>query len=74
MNQAEKCCNMCGKKIREEAGIPKEDYVAIKKQWGFFSQKDGEIHTIYLCENCYDRWVKTLKNPPQINEVTEFLS
>ena len=54
MNQREKCCNMCGKRIKEEAGILKEDYLVIEKKWGYFSEKDGEIHKIRLCEECYD--------------------
>ncbi|MDO4554749.1 MAG: hypothetical protein Q4B70_06365 [Lachnospiraceae bacterium] len=74
MNRVEICCNMCGRKIREEAGILREDCVTIKKQWGFFSSKDGEIHTIHLCEECYDRWVKTLQVPPKIEEAVELLS
>lgn len=74
MNQIEKCCNVCGKKIKEEAGIPREDYVVIEKHWGYFSEKDGEIHQIYLCEACYDQWIRTFERPPLIQETTEYLS
>lgn len=72
--KVEKCCNMCGKRIRIEAGIPKEDFVVLEKQWGFFSQKDGEIHQICLCEDCYDKWIRTFTIPPKVKETTEYLS
>ena len=72
--KVEKCCNMCGKRMRIEAGIPKEDFVVLEKQWGFFSQKDGEIHQICLCEDCYDKWIRTFTIPPKVKETTEYLS
>jgi len=27
-----------------------------EKQWGYFSQKDGENHVLDICEECYDKW------------------
>lgn len=74
MNQREKCCNMCGKTIKEEAGVLKEDYLVIEKKWGYFSEKDGEIHKIRLCEECYDKWIKSFQIPPKIQDTTEYLS
>lgn len=73
MKQLEKCCNMCGKKIRE-SGLERDDSVVIEKKWGYFSEKDGEKHTIILCENCYDLWIESLKIPPYVEDVTELLS
>ena len=35
-------CNCCGKKIKTEQGICKEDVLEIAKNWGYFSEKDGE--------------------------------
>lgn len=29
-------------------------FYLIQKQWGYFSQKDGETHTFCICERCYD--------------------
>ena len=46
----------------------------IDKNWGYFSDKDGERHRIVLCETCYDMWIKSLKIPPVVEEVTEILS
>lgn len=73
MKQIDKCCNMCGKKIKE-TGLEREDYLMIDKNWGYFSDKDGERHRIVLCETCYDMWIKSLKIPPVVEEVTEILS
>ena len=61
-------CNMCGEVIingntyRSE----RQDYLAIRKCWGYHSNKDGEKHRIDLCENCYDKLVESLKIPPTI--------
>ena len=73
MKQIEKCCNMCGKKIKEN-GLEREDFLQMEKTWGYFSEKDGEKHTIILCETCYDLWIKSLKIAPDVEEITEFLS
>ena len=73
MNQMEKCCNMCGKTM-VETGFDREDSLFIQKKWGYFSNKDGEQHTIQLCETCYDLWIKTFQIPPHVEEITEFLS
>lgn len=73
MNRTEKCCNMCGAVITE-SGLMREESLFIEKQWGYFSGKDGEKHTITLCEKCYDMWIKSFKIPPHVEEVTEILS
>ena len=73
MNQREKCCNMCGKRIKEEAGILKEDYLVIEKKWGYFSEKDGQVHHFDLCEECYDELVSGFKIPVDREEQIEFL-
>lgn len=66
-------CNCCGKKIRTEKGICKEDVLEVRKDWGYFSQKDGEHHSFVLCESCYDKWISNFAIPPLVEERTEFL-
>ena len=66
-------CNSCGKKIETTDNIKREDYLSIKKEWGYFSKKDGEIHSIFLCESCYDIWTKQFKLPVKVEEQTELL-
>lgn len=64
-------CNGCGRSLRQENGIYREDFVRIQKKWGYFSSKDMEKHTLILCEECYDNLVKGLAIPPEITEDTE---
>ena len=66
-------CNSCGKKIETTDNIKREDYLSIKKEWGYFSKKDGEIHSIFLCKSCYDIWTKQFKLPVKVEEQTELL-
>ena len=35
-------CNMCGRKIIFGERHDKEDYLLIRKEWGYFSRKDGK--------------------------------
>ena len=39
-------CNQCGRVLRMEKGILKEDALIIKKEWGYFPKK------IWKCMNC----------------------
>lgn len=64
-------CNACGRTLRVENGILKEDIFEGDKEWGFFSNKDAVRHTFYLCEACYDRIIATFVIPPEVTEVTE---
>lgn len=66
-------CNCCGKEISVEEGLPKLDYLYVKKEWGYFSEKDGKIHEFRICEKCYDEWVKGFHIPVHTIEVTEFV-
>lgn len=68
-----KKCNCCGKDIKEEQGTQKEDVLTIVKDWGYFSEKDMERHSLIICEACYDKWVSEFKIPPEIAERTEAL-
>ena len=68
-----KKCNCCGKEIKEEQGIQKEDTLDIVKDWGYFSAKDMERHQLVICEACYDNWVSGFKIPPKTEEKTEAL-
>jgi len=64
-------CNCCGKETIVERGLLKEDFVSIDKKWGYFSHKDGEIHSLDLCESCYDEFCKSLKTQPTITQNNE---
>ena len=66
-----KKCNCCGKEIKTEQGIQKEDVLEIVKDWGYFSGKDMEQHRLTVCESCYDSWVSGFRIPPEVEERTE---
>lgn len=66
-------CNLCGKDIGESSSLIKEDYLLIQKNWGYFSKKDGQRHSICLCETCYDQWITTFCVPVLNEDQTELL-
>ena len=66
-------CNCCGKELHMEPMDKREDYLFVQKEWGYFSKKDGEIHTFSLCESCYERWIKQFSIPVNIEMQKELL-
>ena len=66
-------CNQCGKSLQVENGIVKEGVFRGVARWGFFSEKDGEIHDFDLCETCYDRMAGSFRIPVEKEEQTELL-
>lgn len=64
-------CNVCGKTIVMKNGILKEDMLEITKDWGYFSKKDMQRHSFKLCEECYDKWIKTFAVPVEVSQITE---
>jgi len=66
-------CNCCGKELIEKQGIQREDSLVIVKDWGYFSGKDMERHSLIVCEACYDNWVSGFKIPPKVENRTEAL-
>ena len=48
-------CNRCGKEVKEG------DVLSVDKRWGYFSNKDNEVHHFDLCEQCYDEIVSTFQ-------------
>ena len=54
-------CNKCGKDCTNNC-------VTICVNWGFGSMKDCESHLSHICEDCYDKFIKTFKIPVTIKE------
>lgn len=71
MQQREVYCNACGKKLAMQNGILLEDAFEAWKQWGYFSRKDAVLHSFVLCEDCYDKMIKSFVLPVKEEEVTE---
>lgn len=66
-------CNHCGKKMIVEGGILREGAISISHAWDFFSEKDGEVHHLDLCEDCYDEIVSQFRIAPDVEEQVEFM-
>lgn len=56
-------CNKCGKEIEAENGYLREDVLSVDKRWGYFSNKDNQLDSFDLCEDCYDEFVATFSVP-----------
>ena len=66
-------CNCCGTAIGTEKDLVTQDYLYIKKEWGYFSRKDGVVQEFRLCEACYDEWIKNFQIPVHTIEATELV-
>ena len=66
-------CNQCGKRLKVEDGILKEGGFSAEYAFDYFSEKDGYIYSLDLCEECFDLWIKGFKEPVRITETREFL-
>lgn len=66
-------CNRCGKKLKIENGIAKEDCLQVCKSWGYFSKKDGNTQEFILCEDCVGIIAKDFVIPAKFSETTELL-
>lgn len=67
------CCNSCGKILKVENGVLKEDAFEATKEWGYFSDRDTEVHRFNLCEECYDKLIANFKIPIEIRKKLEVL-
>ena len=66
-------CKDCGKKMAVKNGIVREGVLMIDHAWDYFSEKDGEVHHLDICEECYDNLTQSLRLPVEIEETAEFI-
>ncbi len=66
-------CNSCGKVLKVENGILLEDAFEATKEWGYFSERDTEVHHFNLCEECYNQLISQFKIPVEIRNKSEVL-
>lgn len=66
-------CNVCGRQIKMENGILKEDVFEATKEWGYFSKKDLEVHKFNICEDCYEEMISKFKIPVYISNKKEVM-
>lgn len=72
-NMKKVVCNQCGRSFEYCNEVLKSDLLCIRKDWGYFSKKDGQHHEILICEDCYDRWIAGFCYPPSITGTKELL-
>ena len=66
-------CNVCGKELKIERGILKEGVFEATQEWGYFSDKDIEVHQFDICEHCYDKMIDSFEIPVTIKRKHEYL-
>ncbi len=66
-------CNACGKELKIENGMLMEDAFEATKEWGYFSERDMEVHHFNLCEECYNRLISQFRIPVEIRKKLEVL-
>lgn len=66
-------CNSCGKELKKENGILKEDAFEATKEWGYFSNRDMQVHSFNICEECYEKLIADFKIPVDVKKKLEVL-
>ena len=66
-------CNCCGRQLRTQKDMILEGAFPGHVQWGYFSEKDGEVHDFDLCESCYDKWIGSFRIPVEVKRENELL-
>lgn len=66
-------CNACGKLLKVENGILMEDAFEATKEWGYFSERDMEVHHFNLCEECYNKLISEFRIPVEVRKKLELL-
>ena len=59
-------CNACGRRIEKEA-------LWVRKEWGYFSKRDLEVHEFAICEKMIDQFVIPVKKTEKIEVLGEDL-
>lgn len=67
-------CNGCGEETLAENYIIKKDFLSVKKDWGYFSERDGETDQWDLCERCYEKVVDSFRIHMNISDTTELMN
>lgn len=66
-------CNVCGRELKIERGILREGVFEATQEWGYFSDKDLEIHSFDMCEECYNKMTESFVIPITITKNKEAL-
>lgn len=66
-------CNACGRTINLDSGADREEALFVKKDWGYFSEKDLQTHEFVLCEQCYDKMTEKFSLDVIVSDKREIL-
>lgn len=66
-------CNKCGRILKCENGIAREEFVRVCKSWGYFSKKDGKTQEFIICEGCMDELTQKFAVPVKEYETIEMI-
>ncbi len=61
-------CNKCGKKINFKHKFKRQDYLDVKKNWGYHSDYDGQVHSFQICRECYKELINSFEIKPKIKK------
>jgi len=61
-------CNVCGCSVAKNELGYFDDFVQIKKNWGYHSAYDGQSHEFDICQRCYGLLLEGLAVEPKIEE------
>ena len=61
--------NKCGRELLQN----QEEYLTIKKQWGYFSGVDQKVYRFHICEECFAKMLSEFRIPAECWEQTEML-
>lgn len=53
-------CDVCGQSCLDSIGLT-DEYATLHASWGCGSDKDFEDHECRICESCYDKIAKFIK-------------
>ena len=64
-------CNFCGSEFRMTGRHISEGVMQVRKDWGYFSEKDLVRHEFDVCESCYDKMIGEFQIPVTEREILE---
>ena len=64
-------CNCCGRELAMTGHHVAEGVMHVRKDWGYFSEKDLVRHEFDVCEQCYDKMIEKFQIPVTEREILE---
>ena len=65
-------CNMCACDIDITSNPYVDNHISIEKMWHYGSPFDGELHSIDLCLECYDKLLQILRIAPNLQQEVQY--